>query len=195
MSSKYGVLSDVVAVAGSLIAVAAAIRLAWMRRAKWMPPAETVTGATAKSSALICAVVIGVLYLFRLQIGTSRMASLALILLGCFIFSLCVSIYVNTAYSFVERKHKTKSEQLEFRVLGGFILTQEAKHISHEKKMQAQALYENSNFRRDNVWTKGSQAALQVVSTLGFLTLQVSGSLALATVSILFGLASRPGAP
>jgi hypothetical protein len=188
MATDYGVLKDVVTVAGSLIAATYAIGLAWMRRAKWMPPNETVTGGTAKTSALLCAVIVVVLYLLRTQIGFANLAYFALGLLPGVLLGLSVSIYVNTAYSYTKRAVTPHGQNIEERVLGGFSLTEEAKKISAKKGKLAQALYENSNYQRDLVWTQGSQAALQVASTLGFIVLQVCGSLALATASMLVGI-------
>ena len=191
---EYQVLGDVVAIAGSLMAASAAIGLAWMRRAKWMPPTETVAGGTAKASALICAVLVAILYLLRQQIGFANLSYLAIFLLVCMLIGLGVSIYVNTASSFVKRIAKGKgSATEEIRILGGFALTLEAASVAETKRLEQQALFENANYKADLVWTKHSQATLQVTSTMGFVVLQVCGSLALATASMLISLsASKP---
>jgi len=180
-------LGDVVAIAGSLMAASGAIGLAWMRRAKWMPPTETVAGGTAKVSALVCAVLVAILYVLRQQIGFTNLAYLCIGLVVGVLVALSVSIYVNTAYSFTGRS--SKNRDVETRVLGGFSLTAEAAQIAREQRLEQQALFENANYKAHLVWTKKSQAALQMTSTLGFIALQVCGSLALATASMLISLA------
>ena len=159
-----------------------------MRRARWMPPTETVTGGTAKTSALVCAVTVAILYLSRTEIGFKALSILAMILLLVVLIGLAISIYVNTAYSY-QRTKDTLSGKPE-RFLGGFRLTPEATKIALEKGLGPQALFENCNEKANLVWTQESQAALQVVSTMGFILLQVSGSLALATASMLVSLSA-----
>jgi hypothetical protein len=93
--ATYGVLSETVALSGSLIGAASAIGLAWMRRARWLPPEEAVPGATAKVAALVCAVVIGVLYVRKQEIGLGLFAWIAV---GCLLITICgliSSIYFN----------------------------------------------------------------------------------------------------
>jgi hypothetical protein len=122
----YGVLTDVVAIAGSLIAAATAIRLAWMRRARWMPPEETVDGAVAKVTGVICAVLIGLLFLLRHQISLMLMATIAIGCLVLTIVTLIMSIYVNTKYSYTRTTNDSRTTTRETRFLGGSMLTQEA---------------------------------------------------------------------
>src|SRR5262245_60753573 len=100
MESDYGALKETVAIAGSLIAAGSAIALPWTRRAKWMPPVETVPAATAKVSGLLCAVAIGALYLQRVRIGQDALLLIAGCLIGVTLLALVLSIYVNTAYGF-----------------------------------------------------------------------------------------------
>lgn len=188
-----GNLQDIVAIAGALIGVATAVSLAWMRRVRWMPPEEAVAGATVKVSALICAVLIAVLYIFRDVLGVVLVSMLALLTLVVTLFALVTSIRTNTQYSFVRRSPGAKGIA-ESRILGGHSLTEEAESIAREKRMGHQQLYENSNYTADLVWTRASLADVQVKSTLGFISLQVSGSVALAAISMAFAFAIAPTA-
>ena len=187
MAPDYGQLKGIVAIAGSLIAAGAAIRLAWMRRAKWMPPAETVPAGTAKVSALLCSAVVGILFLAKFQIGLRSMITISLVCLVLTLIALCVSTYTNTTYSFTRRSRSPKGVH-EARVLGGYKLTEEALEISRKKRMGHQQLFENANCNPDLVWTRESQALVQIASTMGFVLLQASGSVALASVAIAFDL-------
>ena len=191
MPADYGQFKDVVAIAGSILAAGTAIRLGWMRRAKWMPPAESVPGGTVKVSALVCSVVIAVLFLVRSQLGLVLMVVIAGVCLVLTLIALAVSIFTNTTYSFVRRPHGQKAET---RMLGGSRLTDEALSINQKKKaanqpgLTVQQLFEYSHFKPDLVWTKESQALVQIASTMGFILLQVAGSIALASAAIAFSL-------
>ena len=187
MATDYGALKDVVAVSGSLVAAAGAIGVSWTRRAKWMPPEETVPHATARTSGLICAVVIGSIYLLRTRLGTERLLVVSGSALGLAVLFLIVSIYVNTAHSF---KRRSAGRAADTRVLGGFRLTGEAQRIAQERSMGSQALLDHANGDSDLVWTRPSQATAQIFSTLGFIGLQAAGSIALAAVAIAFGISS-----
>jgi len=198
MATDYGALKDTVAIAGSLVAAGSAIAVSWTRRAKWMPPEETVPAATSRVSGLVCAVIIGVLYPLRLRIGQVPMLGVAGMSLSIALVALIVSIWVNTAHGFA---YEGK------RILGGFRLTDEATAIKVKRRWNEQQLLTNANGNPDLVWTKGSTAAAQIVSTLGFIFLIAAGSIALASVAIAFSLstgdkdtpsaspAASPGAP
>lgn len=184
--ADYGALSGIVAVSGSLIAAGSAISLGWMRRAKWLPPQEAVPGGTAKISSLICAVVIGLLYARRAEIGFGPLCWVAGTCLALAVVALLASVFVNTTYSFMRRPRG----QSMSRTLGGWTLTEEAKAIRTRRKLSVQQLFENSNYQPDLVWTKPSQAWVLVISTLGFIALQAGGSVALASAALVVSLAA-----
>jgi hypothetical protein len=184
--ADYGALSGVVAVSGSLIAAASAIGLGWMRRAKWLPPEEAVPGGTAKVSALICAVVIGLLYARRTQIGFGPLCWAAGACLVVAVFALLSSVFVNTTYSFIRRQRGRPAS----RILGGWTLTEEATSIRKQKNLSVHQLFENANFQPDLVWTKPSQAGVLVISTFGFIALQAGGSIALASAALVVSAAT-----
>ena len=190
MTTDYGIFKDVVAIAGSLMAAGGAIGLAWMRRTNWMPPEETVSGATVKVSALICSVVLGTLYLERDIIGLKIMHSISGLCLVLTIIALCISIYTNTKYSFVCRTYINKKSKnpRESRMLGGYKLTVEASRVALERGLSDQKLYENANYDSDLVWTRHSLAMVQVASVVGFIMFQAFGSIALASVAIAFSI-------
>jgi hypothetical protein len=186
MAADYGALSGVVAVSGSLIAAASAIGLGWMRRAKWLPPQEAVPGGTAKISALICAVVIGLLYARRAEIGFGPLCWVASACLVIAVVALLASVFVNTTYSFTRRP---RGQPLS-RILGGWTLTEEAESIRTRRRLSVQQLFENANYQSDLVWTKASQAGVLVISTFGFIALQAGGSVALASAALVVSLAT-----
>jgi hypothetical protein len=184
--ADYGALGDVVAVSGSLIASASAIGLGWMRRTKWLPPEEVVPGGTAKISALICAVVIGLLYASRTQVGFASLSWIAGACLAIAVIALLASVFVNTTYSFTRRPRGRPPS----RILGGWTLTEEASSIKKKRKLNVQQLLDNANFESDLVWSKGSQAGVLVISTFGYIALQAGGSIALAAAALVVSLAT-----
>ena len=185
--ANYGVLTDTVAISGSLIAAASAIAFAWMDRARWLPPEESVPRATAKVSALICAVIIGILYAERMRIGLALMAWIAVVCLLVVVASLILSIYMNTKYTYFRSNTKRSSE---VRMLGGSRLTNEAEGISRTKQLVGQQLFENANFRSELVWTPQSRAYVMIIATLVYILLQAGGSIALAATALVIGLAT-----
>jgi hypothetical protein len=184
--ADYGALSGVVAVSGSLIAAASAIGLGWMRRAQWLPPEEAVPGGTAKVSALICAVVIGLIYARRTQIGFGLLCWVSGACLIIAVFALLSSVFVNTTYSFTRRQRGRPAS----RILGGWTLTEEATSIRKKENLSVQQLFENANFQSDLVWTQASQAGVLVISTFGLIALQAGGSIALAAAALVVSLAA-----
>lgn len=185
--NEFGDLKDIVAAAVSLTAATSAIGVAWLRRAKWMPPEETVQGGTLKVSGLIAAVAIGILYLQREKLGLDRMLLVGGVAVCVAAISLVLSIYTNTRFSFY-RPLTSKRDNVRERTLGGFELTPEAKSIGEKRKMLDQALFDNGGGDKDLVWTKNSQAIVQCASVLGFVALQASGSVALSAIAIGFSM-------
>ncbi|MGU3468826.1 hypothetical protein ACLBXO_28675 [Methylobacterium sp. C33D] len=185
--ADYGALGDVVAASGSLIGAATAIGLAWKRRSKWMPPEEAVPDATAKVSSLICAVAVGIIYINRIKIGPESMSAISIVCLISALLCLIVSIFINTVYSF---EYYASNDDRKSRILGGLRLTREARHIAKTRHLEVHKLFENANFDRDLVWTRPSRALTAVISTLGYIGLLASGSIALASTAILMSLPS-----
>ena len=183
MAADYGALKEIVAISGSLIAAASAIGLAWVRRARWMPPEETVAGATAKFSALVCAVIVGALFVMKSELGLGMMVAVALFSLAFSVGSLLASIYTNTKHAVFRRD--------ETRVLGGSALTSEAERIQRERHLSPQQLFENANYKAHLVWTPESRALVQLYSTMGFIALQAFGSVALASMAIALSLSKK----
>jgi hypothetical protein len=178
--SEYGVFANVVATAGSLAAAAAAITLAFKKRAKWQPPEETVPAAVSRVSGLIAMIFIALIYVFAKDLGRIWLAVIALVFLAATVYTLTVTIRVNTTFSFYYPGMKE-----EDRKLGGDVLEDEAARIKAEKKINEQQLFTDAQGNKDLVWTKASQSSIQIRSTLSFIGLIAFGTCALAAVSLL----------
>lgn len=182
--SEYGVFAQLVAVVGCLAAAAAAITLAFMKRARWQPPREAVPEATARLSALITMVAIALLFVFGARIGDVGLAIIAVVLLVVALIALRTSIRTNTTYSFdVPAPNPDDS-----RVLGGHTLTDEARDIVRRHKLTESQLLADAKFNKDLVWTRDSQADIQSRSAFAFIALIGAGSSCLAAVGMLVAL-------
>jgi hypothetical protein len=178
--SDYGAFANLVGVAGSLAAATGAITLAFKKRARWQPPEEAVPAAVARVSALIAMVFIALIYVFARQIGAFGLAVLAILCLIGATYSLIQAVTTNVKYSFYYPGNDEGS-----RKLGGSELTSEAAQIVRGKSITAQEMFDHAQGRKDLVWTKESQAQVQVRSTLSFIGLIGFGTSALAAVSML----------
>ncbi len=179
--SDYGAFASVVGIAGSLAAAAGAITLAFKKRARWQPPEETVPTAVARVSGLIAMVFIALIYVFAKAIGAFGLAVLAISCLAVTIYALIEALKTNVTYSFYYPNDNNEAN----RKLGGDVLTPEAAGIMRDKGLPEQLMLEDAKGRKDLVWTKESQARIQVRSTLSFISLIGFGTCALAAASML----------
>jgi hypothetical protein len=176
----YGVFANLVAIAGSLASAAAAITLAFMKRSKWQPPQEAVPAAASRFAALLAMIVIALLYVFAAAVGLVWLAVITVSFFAVAILSLVIAIGTNTEYSFYYPKKKE-----EDRKLGGDKLTEEAAKIKQEKGVGEQQMFEDARGDKDLVWTKKSQAAVGIRSTLSFIGLIGFGTCSLAAAAML----------
>jgi hypothetical protein len=177
---NYGVFANLVAIAGSLASAAAAITLAFMKRSKWQPPQEAVPAAASKLAGLLAMIVIALLFVFAAAVGLAWVALVTVLFFAVAIISLVVAIKTNTKYSFYYPKKREQD-----RKLGGDELTPEAARIQREKGLSEQQMFEDAQGDKDLVWTKDSQAAVGIRSTLSFIGLIGFGTCSLAAAAML----------
>lgn len=181
--SQFGNFANIVAIAGSLSAAAGAISLAFLKRAKWQPPEESVPAAVPRVSALISMVFIALIYVFGAKLGLILLGVITVTCLGLALWALIIAIQTNTSYSFF---YPARIEA--DRKLGGNVLTDEARKIKQEKGISEQQLFMDSQGDKDVVWTRESQSHVQVKSTLSYIGLIAFGTCALASASTLVAL-------
>ncbi|WKA27502.1 hypothetical protein [Bradyrhizobium roseum] len=181
--SKFGVFANLVAIAGSLAAAAAAISLAFLKQANWRPPEEAIPAAVPRMSALISMIFIAMIYVFGVDLGRIGLGILAGGLLFLALFFLAIAIHINTAFSFYYPNRKKEN-----RKLGGDTLTDEAQEIKREKRIPEQQLFEDAQGSKDLVWTRASQSRVQIKAVLSFIGLIAFGTCALAAASMLVAL-------
>jgi energy-coupling factor transporter transmembrane protein EcfT len=185
--SDYGAFANVVGVAGSLAAAVGAITLAFKKRTRWQPPEECVPAAVARVSSLIAMVFVALIYVFAKAIGPFILAVLAIVCLIIAMYALIQALTTNVRYSFFY----PNSEETN-RKLGGSELTPEAANIQKATGQTVQQLFSDAQGKKDLVWTRQSQAEIQVWSTLSFIGLIAFGTCALSSASMLVAVYGGP---
>jgi hypothetical protein len=187
-TQDYGVSAQLVAVAGSLAAAAAAISLAWMKRTKWQPPETTLPQASSRMASLIAMVCIAILYVFASRIGIVYLALVTVVFLLIGIVALVITIGTNVKYSF----YFPLPQQESNRILGGSTLTPEAQRIANEHGQVPQQMLEDAHGRKDLIWTRESQALVAQKSVAGYIALIGFGTCSLAAAAMLVSVAIGP---
>jgi hypothetical protein len=179
--TDYGVFANLVATVTSLAAAAGAVILAFTKRSRWQPPEEAVPAAVSRMAALAAMLGIALLYVYATKLGTGRLAIIAVAGFAIALVSLIVAIKTNINYSFyypAERKE-------ENRRLGGNRLTSEAHSLERSRGLSWQQLFEDAQGDKDLVWTRQSQSAVNIRSTLSFIMLIGAGACCLAAAGML----------
>ncbi len=179
--SKYGVFSQLVMVAASLASAVGALRLAFMKRSKWQPPEEALPAVASRFASLLAIVVTALLYVFGPQIGQIALGALTFALFLVAVVCLAIAIRTNIQYSF----YYPKGGQEKDRKLGGSVLTPEAAKIEREHKQTEQQMFEDAQGDKDLVWTKSSQAVVNLRSTLSFMGLIGLGTCTVAAAAMM----------
>jgi len=178
--ADYGVFGNLVTTAGCLAAATGAIALSWMKRANWQPPEEALPKVGARFSSLVAMVFIAIIYVFSPTMGLPYLAGLSGMLLLVALVALSITILTNIKYSF---HYPSRAEQN--RLLGGSVLTAEAARIKSRFEQDEQEMLEQLQGDRDKLWTKDSQAIVNLRSTLSFIVFVAFGTSALAAAAFL----------
>jgi len=190
MSQQYGVFANLVAGAGSLIAVAGAIGFAWKKRSAWEPVEEDIPNSAQHAAGLFAAAAIAVFwyqvtvsgalndhdligYIERLGLAT---------LIGLIVYSLLVATYVYEKPIAISKK-TVKS----IKIIGGFWLTNEAKRclVSGEPKPSTIQDLVLGSASADQVWPRFSRALAKVSFVLSYICLTACGTCLLACAALL----------
>jgi hypothetical protein len=193
MAQNFGVLANVVAGAGSLIAVAAAIRLSWKKREQWEPVEEDVPNSAQHVGGLLAAAAIGV---FWYGVSVSRTVhgqdligyivgfGIATVI-GLIIYFLLVATYVYEK-PVATSKRATRS----IKIIGGFRLTDAARRSLASGDPRPSSIQDLilGSASLDQVWPRGSRAFAKVCFVLAYILLTASGTCLLACAALLISL-------
>lgn len=179
--SEYGAFANVVAIAGALSSAAAATTLAFMKRSKWQPPEEALPAVAARFAALLAMVVIALLYVFGARIGLNALGIITVVFFVIAVAALrmVISNSVNHSYYYPPAEIEAN------RKLGGNVLTPEAARIQQERGRTEKQMFHDAQGDKDLVWTRRSQSAVNVRTTLAFIALIGFGTCSLAAAATL----------
>lgn len=189
--TDYGVFANLVGTVSSLVAAGAAMTIAFTKRTQWQPPEEAVPLAVSRMAGLVSMIGVALLYAFSSQLGPLWLA----IITGASFFmalsSLLVAIRTNINHAYYFPPQRTESN----RRLGGHTLTKEAASIAKKRGLTEQQMFEDAQGDKDLVWTRQSQAAVHIRSTLSYIFLIGAGACCIAAAGTLVGMARAPSAP
>jgi hypothetical protein len=195
---EYGVLTDLVSGAGSLIAVAGALALGWRGRIKkWEPSEEDIDRGPQKVGSLVVVIAIAILWTqtrnpsFLPFLNNLAFSLVATTVVALIVYGILVGVFTCDKKSAAGGKLETK------RIIGGFWLTRQAKHTLARKEMEdppvfltKQELLFGAGYDPDKVWSRFSRA-LKAAFVIAYLALTASGTIALACASIILGIGQQ----
>lgn len=181
---SYGPLTDVVKLAGAIMAAGMAITLTWRGRARWEPVEEDVPKGPQKVGGLFAAVVIAVLFVSARPEAVTTLGWTALGLGILCVLSLLGYTYLIRAQTYdvirVERKQPKPG-----KIIGGFQFTPYAEEVMRKRGIGPQAFLSGVQYDPESVWTRSSIALAHLAFTLAYILLVVSGTIALAAAAIM----------
>jgi hypothetical protein len=188
----YGVFTNIVASAGTIIAMGAAIGLAWRGRAKWEPSEDDVPKAPQKVAGLLSAVAITVIWA-SLQESEymSVLSKLSLGLTFAALVCLCLYAFLVATQTYEQVITKSPKRFDKRNIIGGFKLTENSLHIINEYRTQGKPppttsdLFKAAAYDPDKVWTRPSRALAKILCILSYVGLIATGTVALASAAIL----------
>jgi hypothetical protein len=187
----FGVFAFLVAIVTSLAAAASAIRLAFMKRTTWQPPEEVVASGASRLASLMAMVFISLLFVFGARIGLTALGITTVLLLLIAIVALTMAISTNVKYSYYYPATKSEAN----RKLGGSVLTSEAANIKATHGHTEQEMFVDVKGAKDKIWTRQSQASVNIRSVISFIALIGFGTCSLAAAGMLVAVATSQAPP
>lgn len=186
-ATEFGPLTDLLSVAGTLMAAAFALIRLVRGRANWEPAEEDVDSGYVRMSAVLTAVAVALMW-WRYSDG-SQSEELVSLTVGA-VLALLVSF---VAYSLligtklVEQVYIDASgKQQSKKRIRGFRLTPHARReLAKDPSLTVKELFAGVQYEPEHVWTNLSRAFAKLSFALSAVLLTVSLSVALAGVSIL----------
>jgi hypothetical protein len=199
--NDYGIFTNIVGNAGTIIAMAAAIALTWRGRANWEPSEQDIPKAPQKVAGLLSAVIITVIWVsFREPEHASSLTKFSLILSFAAVLFLCLYAFVVSTQTYTQVFAISAKKFDERKIIGGFKLTEASIKAIEDARAQGNPvptvndLFKSSGYDPDRVWTRASRALAKVLCILSYIGLIGTGTVALASAAILVDLRKAPSA-
>lgn len=184
---EFGPFTNLVADAGTLIAVAAALGMAWRRRAKWEPSEIDIPNGPQRVGGLVAVAGLVLLWAtYRPAPHSPGLRVLLIVLVSVCVVALLVYSFLTSTQTYVMVEALDGQRHRTVRIIGGFRTTRRAAEwLRSEHGDSLQRFFEGSAYDVDRVWTRGSRALAKTCFVLAYLLLTVSGTLALAAAAIM----------
>lgn len=196
--NNYGIFTNIVANAGAIMAVVAALGLAWRGRTKWEPSEEDVPKAPQKVAGLLSAVAIAVVWASFQQPEHAPVLSMLALTLGlAALVCLCAYVFLVASLTYSQVRSKGPKVVDQHNIIGGFRYTEQSLQIINEKRRLGNApptpgeLFKAAGYNPDRVWTRPSRAIAKVLTILFYVGLIATGTVALASAAILIDVKTR----
>jgi hypothetical protein len=200
----YGQFAPIVSVAGTILAMGAALRLGWKGRAKWEPIEEDVSSGPQKVASLVAALMIVLIWvqwnddahrglLVRIVVDCSIALIVSLIIYG---------LLQGYTYEKVRKKAGEPDDSINcetIRVIGGLWLRKYARKrkgkpeddSKNARPLTVKRMFALSEYDKDDLWPPASQQFAKMLFTLAYLGLMITGTVALGSGAILAGLSMK----
>jgi hypothetical protein len=192
--AQYGVLSEVVSGVGSLVAAVGAISLGWRGRTRWEPSEQDIERGPQKVGSLLAAIAIAILWSqSRNPVYLPQLNKLALTLGIIAVVSLLLYGFMVNTFTYVKIVSSGKGRGREEKIIGGLWLSRPAQQAKERKEQSGktattQTLLAEADYNPDRVWDRPSRGLSKAIFVILYLALTVSGTVAIASASIILGL-------
>ena len=188
----YGLFTNLVSTAGTLMAAVGALGLAFRGRARWEPIEEDVPAGGRKVGGVVAAVAIAVMRATMFEVTqTHGLVLVAVLGAGAAIFGLLIYGGLIAGVAFERPKNGGGVE----KVVGGLWVLPRIRALLQKANgpRSIQEAFASSSYRKDFIWPNLSIAVTKQCFVLSYLVLTVSGTVALASGAMLVDLIRKDG--
>jgi hypothetical protein len=194
VATDYGIFSQLVASAGSLMAMSVALLLGWKGRAGWEPSDQDVDKGAQKVGALAAGILIAFIFVeLSKPEDVPTLMHLSLLSLAMTVGSLLVYGSLTTIFIYIQWQGTPEQRN----IVGGLTLKADAREaLNRERKLAkergetpptVQELFKGAAYAIDQLWSGPSRAITKGLFTLGYLGLTIGGTISVASASIAIG--------
>ena len=183
--NDYGPLAGLVASVGALLSAGGAITLAWMRTSNWTPPEDDVPSGPSKVASLLTASAVAGMWFETGKSLTSRdLQQISAVAGGLMVVALILYTFMMGVFVYERQVAQPDGRSVDTKkTIGGFWLLPAAKKGLHNAQT-VQRLFAGAAYDPDLLWSRLSRSLVKIIFILSFITLLVSGSVAISSIAL-----------